>query len=123
MSNEIIPYPRLTQADKEGMPDFRVPEGIDERTLRMLGCNCKDVRIICAGRGKGKMMALKEFLKLLGEGKRKDIVIVRASDPVPELMGNKLPRIVDYDMEISESTWKLWKKITSTLKRKRNEIL
>lgn len=123
MSNEIIPYPRLTQADKEGMPDFRVPEGINERTLKMLRCNCKDVRIICAGRGKGKMMAFEEFLKLLGEGKRKDIVIVRASDPVPELKGNKLPRIGDYDMEISEPTWKLWKKITSTLKRKRNEML
>lgn len=124
MSNEIIPYPRLTQADKEGMPDFRVPEGIDERTLRMLRCNCKDVRIIYGGRGKGKMMALKEFLKLLPEDKRKDVVIVRASDPVPELKGNKLPRIVDYDMmETSEQTWKLWKKITSTLKRKRNEIL
>lgn len=52
MSNEIIPYPSLTQADKEGIPDFRVPEGIDERALKMLGCNCKDVRIICGGRGR-----------------------------------------------------------------------
>lgn len=123
MSNEIIPYPCLTQADKEGIPDFRVPEGIDERALKMLGCNSKDVRIICGGRGRGKMMAFKEFLKLLPEAKRNDVVIVKSSDPVPELMGNKLPKIVDYDMEISELTWKLWKKITSTLKRKRNEIL
>jgi hypothetical protein len=117
MSNEIIPYPSLTQADKEGIPDFRVPEGIDERALKMLGCNCKDVRIICGGRGRGKMMALKEFLKLLPEDKRKDVVIVRASDPIPELKGNKLPRIVDYDMmETSEPTWKFWKRIKAALK-------
>lgn len=112
MSNEIIPYPSLTQSDKEGIPDFRVPEGINEKTLRMLGCNCKDVRIVCGGRGWGRMMAVKEFLKLLPEDKRKDVVIVRASDLVPELKGNKLPRIVDYDMmETSEPTWKLWERI------------
>lgn len=120
MSNEIIPYPSLTQSDKEGIPDFRVPEGIDERALEMLGCNCKDVRIIYSGRRGGKMMALKEFLKLLPEDKRKDVVIVRASDPVPELKGNKLPRIVDYDiMETSEPTWKLWERIKSALESKK----
>lgn len=74
-------------------------------------------KIVCGGRGKGKMMALEEFLKLLPEDKRKDVVIVRASDPVPELKGNKLPRIEDYDMmEISEPTWKLWEKMKSALK-------
>lgn len=118
MSNEIIPYPNLTQSDKEGIPDFRVPKGINERTLRMLGCNCKDVRIVCGGRGWGRMMVLKEFLKLLPEDKRKDVVIIRASDPVPELKGNKLPRIEDYDMmETSESTWKLWKRIKLAIKK------
>jgi hypothetical protein len=40
-------------------------------------------RIIYGGRSRGKMMALEEFLKLLPEDKRKDVVIVRASDPVP----------------------------------------
>ncbi|MBQ3022887.1 MAG: hypothetical protein IJD91_06170 [Clostridia bacterium] len=75
------------------------------------------IKIVCGGRGKGKMMALEEFLKLLPEDKRKDVVIVRASDPVPELKGNKLPRIVGYDMmETSEPTWKLWEKIKSALK-------
>ena len=118
MNDEIIPYPSITQADKEGIPDFRVPEGIDERALRMLGCNCKDVRIVCGGRGWGRMMAVKEFLKLLPEDKRKDVVIVRASDPVPELKGNKLPRIVGYDMmETSEFTWKLWERIKSAIKK------
>lgn len=117
MNDEIIPYPRLTQSDKEGIPNFRVPEGINEKTLEMLGCNCKDVRIICGGRGRGKMMALKEFLKLLPEAKRKDVVIVKASDPAPELRGNKLTRIVDYDiMETSEPTWGLWKRIKAALK-------
>ena len=72
--------------------------------------------IVYGGRGKGKMMVLKEFLELLPEDKRKDVVIVRASDPVPELKGNKLPRIVSYDMmEISEPTWKLWERIKSAL--------
>ena len=48
----------------------------------------------------------------------KDVVIVRASDPVPELKGNKLPRIVDYDMmETSEPTWKLWERIKSAIKK------
>lgn len=118
MSNETIPYPSITQADKEGIPDFRVPEGIDERALKMLGCNCKDVQIACGGRRRGKMMALEEFLKLLPEDKCKDVVIVRASDPVPELKGNKLPRIVDYDMmETSEPTWKLWERIKSAIKK------
>lgn len=73
--------------------------------------------IVCGGRGRGKMMALEEFLKLLPEDKRKDVVIVRPSDPVPELKGNKLPSIVDYDMmETSEPTWKLWEKIKVALK-------
>lgn len=75
-------------------------------------------RIIYGGRGRGKMMALKEFLKLLPEDKRKNVVIVRASDPVPELKGNKLPRIVDYDMmETSEPTWKLWERIKFAIKK------
>ena len=120
MNDEIIPYPSLTQADKEGIPDFRVPEGIDERALKMLGCNCKGVRIVCGGRGRGKMMAFKEFLKLLPETKRKDVVIVKVSDPVPELRGNKLPRIIDYDlMETSEPTWILWERIKSALESKK----
>ena len=66
------------------------------------------------------MMALEEFLKLLPEDKRKNVVIVRASDPVPELKGNKLPRIVECDMmETSEPTWKLWKRIISVLESKK----
>lgn len=118
MNDEIIPYPDLTLSDKDGTPHFRVPEGINERTLRILGCNCKDVRIVCGGRGWGRMMAVKEFLKLLPKDKRKDVVIVRASDPVPELKGNKLPRIEDYDMmEVSKQTWKLWENIKAALKR------
>lgn len=77
-------------------------------------------KIVCGGRGRGRMMALKEFLKLLPEDKRKDVVIIRASDPVPELKGNKLPRIVDYDMmETSEPTWKLWEKVKSALESKK----
>ena len=73
--------------------------------------------IVFGGRGKGKMMALEGFLKLLPEDKRKDVVIVRASEPVPELKGNKLLRIVVYDMmETSEPTWKLWEKIKVALK-------
>lgn len=78
------------------------------------------IHIVCGGRRSGKMMALEEFLKLLPEDKRKDVVIVRASDPVPELKGNKLPRIVDYDMiETSEPTWKLWERIKSALESKK----
>lgn len=76
--------------------------------------------IVCGGRGRGEMMALEEFLKLLPDDKRKDVVIIRASDPVPELKGNKLPRIVDYDMmETSELTWKLWERIKSALESKK----
>lgn len=63
-------------------------------------------------------MTLKEFLKLLSEDKRKDVVIVRALDPVPELQGNKLPRIVDYDlMETSEPTWRIYERIKSAIKK------
>jgi hypothetical protein len=120
MSNEIIPYPSITQADKEGIPDFRMPEGIDERALKMLGCNCKDVRIICGGRGKGKMMDAENWLKNLPKEAIEKVIVVKASDPVPELKGNKLPRVVDYDlMETSEPTWKLWEEIKAALKSKR----
>lgn len=49
--------------------------------------------IVFGGRGRGKMMSLEEFLKLLPEDKRKDVVIVKASDPVPELRGNRLPTL------------------------------
>lgn len=74
--------------------------------------------IVFGGRGRGKMMVAEEFLKLLPEAKRKDVVIARASDPVPELKGNKLPRIVDYEMmETSEPTWKLWERIKSAIKK------
>lgn len=76
------------------------------------------IHIVFGGRGRGKMMVAEEFLKLLPEAKRKDVVIVRASDPVPELKGNKLPRIVDYEMmETSEPTWKLWERIKSAIKK------
>lgn len=76
-------------------------------------------RIICGGRGKGKMMAAEEWLKSLPKEIREKVIVVKASDPVPELRGNKLPRIVGYDMmETSESTWKLWEEIKATLKSK-----
>lgn len=121
MSNEIIPYPGITLSDKEGNPN--IPEGINERTLKMMGCNSKDIRIVCGGRGKGKMMAFTEFLKLLPEIMREDVVIIRASDPVPELRGNKLPRIVDYDMmETSGPIGKFWEEILPALKIKKNDF-
>ena len=108
----------ITKADKEGIPDFRVPEGIDERALKILGCNCKDVRIICGGRGKGKMMAAEEWLKTLPKEVREKAIVVKASDPVPELKGNKLPRIVDCDlMETTEFTWELWERIKLAIKK------
>lgn len=116
MNNEIIPYPGITLSDKEGYPN--IPEGINERALKMMGCNSKDIRIVCGGRGKGKMMAFKEFLKLLPDIMREDVVIIRASDPVPELRGNKRPRIEGYDMlEISASTWRLWEELMGKTKK------
>lgn len=79
------------------------------------------IHIVFGGRGRGKMMALEEFLKLLPEDKRKDVVIVKASDPVPELKGSKLPRIVDYDiMETSEPTWKLRERIKAALNERQD---
>ena len=39
------------------------------------------------------MLPAEEFMKLLPEAYRKDIIVVKASDPVPELKGNKLPRM------------------------------
>ena len=76
-------------------------------------------RIICGGRGKGKMLAAEEWLKTLPKEVRDKVVVVKASDAVPELRGNKLPRIVGYDiMETSEPTWKLWEEIKATLKSK-----
>jgi hypothetical protein len=79
------------------------------------------IHIVFGGRGRGKMMALEEFLKLLPEDKRKDVVIVKASDPVPELRGNKLPRIVDYDiMETTEFTWELYERLKAELNERQD---
>ena len=76
--------------------------------------------IVYGGRGRDKMMDAEEWLKLLPEEMREKVVVVKASDPVPELRGNKLPRIVDYDlMETSEPTWRLWEEIKLALKSKR----
>ena len=62
--------------------------------------------IVFGGRGKGKIMAAEEWLKSLPKEVREKVVVVKASDPVPELKGAKLPRIVDYDlMETSTFTW------------------
>ena len=77
-------------------------------------------RIIMGGRCKGKMMVLEEFIKYLPEDVRKNIIIVKASDPVPKLRGNRLPRIVDYDMMESRGfSWELWDKMFPNLKDKR----
>jgi hypothetical protein len=76
--------------------------------------------IVFGGRGRGKMMAAEEWLKTLPKEVREKVIVVKASDPVPELRGNKLPRIVDYDlMETSEPTWKLWEEIKAALKSKK----
>lgn len=73
--------------------------------------------IVYGGGGRGKMMSAEEWLKTLPKEIREDVIVVKASDPVPELRGNKLSRIVDYDMmEISEPTWKLWERIKAALK-------
>ena len=75
--------------------------------------------VVFGGRGRGKMMAAEEWLESLPKEVRERIIVVKASDPVPELRGNKLPRIVGYDiMETSEPTWKLWEEIKATLKSK-----
>ena len=73
-------------------------------------------KVVCGGRGKGKMMAAEEWLKSLPKELREKVVVVKASDPGPELKGAKLPWIEDYDlMETSEFTWKLWEKIKAVL--------
>lgn len=73
--------------------------------------------IVFGGRGRGKMMTAEEWLKTLPKEVREKVIVVKASDPVPELRGNKLPRIVDYDlMETTEPTWKLWEEIKAALK-------
>ena len=77
------------------------------------------IHIVFGGRGKGKMMAAEEWLETLPKEVRDKVVVVKASDPVPELKGAKLPRIVDYDlMETTEPTWKLWEKIKAMLESK-----
>ena len=82
----------------------------------------KSKHIVFGGRGRGKMMAAEKWLETLPKEVREKVIVVKASDPVPELKGNKLPRIVDYDlMETSEPTWKLWERIKGALKSKRND--
>ena len=110
MKDKIIPCPMIIRSDKENVPDFLIPEGINEKTLRILGCDCGlgdsygDVRVVhIGGRNKGKMKAMKEFIKLLRDDKRKDIVIVRYPDPLPELKGNRLPKLRLLPIELYDS--------------------
>jgi hypothetical protein len=80
------------------------------------------IHIVFGGRGKGKIIAAEKWLEALPKEVREKVIVVKASDPVPELKGAKLPRIVDYDlMETSEPTWKLWDKIKVILNNKSNE--
>ena len=80
----------------------------------------KSKHIVFSGRGWGKMMAAEKWLETLPKEVREKVIVVKASDPVPELRGNKLPRIVDYDLiETSEPTWMLWEKIKAALKSKK----
>ena len=74
--------------------------------------------IVFGGRGRSKMMAAKKWLEALPKEVREKVIVVKASDPVPELKGNKLPRIVDCDlMETTEFTWKLWEKFKLAIKK------
>lgn len=78
----------------------------------------KSKHIVFGGRGWGKMMATEKWLENLPKEVREKVIVVKASDPVPELKGNKLPRIVDYDlMETTEFTWKLLEKFKSAIKK------
>ena len=77
--------------------------------------------IVFGGRGRGKMMAAEEWLKTLPKEVREKVIVVKASDPVPELRGNKLPRIVDYDMmETTEFTWELYKILKAELNERQD---
>jgi hypothetical protein len=49
--------------------------------------------IVCGGRGKGKMYSCEKFLELLPEDMRKKVIVIKASDSVPELRGNQLPKL------------------------------
>lgn len=78
----------------------------------------KSKHIVFGGRGRGKMMAAEKWLETLPKEVREKVIVVKASDPVPELKGNKLPRIVDCDlMETTEFTWKLWEKFKEAIKK------
>lgn len=69
--------------------------------------------IVFGGRGRGKMMAAEKWLEALPKEVREKVIVVKASDTVPELRGNKLPRLKDYDMiELSEFSLELWETIT-----------
>lgn len=77
-------------------------------------------KIVYGGRGKGKMTQWEEFIKHLPKDIQGNSIVVRVSDNPPKLRGNKLPRIVDYDMMESRGfSWELWKKILPSLKSKR----
>lgn len=78
----------------------------------------KSKHIVFGGRGWGKMMAAEKWLEALPKEVREKVIVAKASDPVPELKGNKLPSIVDCDlMETTEFTWKLWEKFKLAIKK------
>lgn len=74
--------------------------------------------VIVSGRRTGKMWSWERFKQELPKEIQDNMIIVNASDPVPELRGNKLPRIVDYDMlETSAFTWRFWEELMGKTKK------
>ena len=52
------------------------------------------VRMVCGGRGKGKMMTLNEFLESLPEDMREKVIVIRAASQKEELRGNNILKTV-----------------------------
>ena len=79
--------------------------------------------VIVSGRRTGKLWSWERFKQELPKEIQDNMIIVNAPDPVPELRGNKLPRIVDYDMlETSTFTWRLWEELMGKVQMKKYKI-
>ena len=128
MQLTVITHAPIMKNDE--LPRYPVPKDIGASALRILGCNQSIVDkileneyskyVIHSGGRRGKCFPAETILRMLPKRIREKVVIVKASDPVPKLRGNHLPRVIDYDMvESTKFSWELWDEIFPDLKNKR----
>lgn len=60
------------------------------------------MKVIYFGRRSNQQKILDEYLQSMSEDERSKVVVIKSTDKKEELRGNRLPLIIDWDMEMIE---------------------